>query len=86
MRKNLSQNFKSAIIYILIPVILIGIVMMMTSGKKNTDAKYSEIVGLFRTNQVSEFEIDLGSGSMTYKLFKDKKSDAPKTYAVPTVP
>ena len=52
MRKNLSQNFKSAIIYILIPVILIGIVMMMTSGKKNTDAKYSEIVGLFRTNQV----------------------------------
>ena len=86
MRKNLSQNFKSAIIYILIPVILIGIVMMMTSGKKNTDAKYSEIVGLFRTNQVSEFEIDLGSGSMTYKLFKDKKSDAPKTYAVPSVP
>ncbi|MBQ9516716.1 MAG: ATP-dependent zinc metalloprotease FtsH [Eubacterium sp.] len=81
----MSDNFKSAIIYILIPIILIGIVLMMTTGKKGDDAKYSEIVGLFTTNQVSEFEIDLGTGSMTYKLFKDKKDDPPKTYAVPSV-
>ena len=85
MRKNLSQNFKSIIVYILIPIILIGVVFMMTSGRKNVDAKYSEIVGLFRTNQVAEFEIDLGSGSLSYKLFTDKKDDAPKTYAGPSV-
>ncbi len=86
MRKDLSQNFKNVIVYILIPVILVGIVLMMTSGKKADDAKYSEIVGLFTANKVSEFEIDLGTGEMTYKLFSDKKDDAPKKYSVPSVP
>lgn len=84
--KNLSQNFKNAIFYILVPLILIGIVFAMTSGNKSDTAKYSEIVNLFRTNQVAEYEIDLGSGSLSYKLFTDKDTDAAKTYAVPSVP
>ncbi|MBR3149471.1 MAG: AAA family ATPase, partial [Eubacterium sp.] len=58
----------------------------MTSGNKSDTAKYSEIVNLFRTNQVAEYEIDLGSGSLSYKLFTDKDTDAAKTYAVPSVP
>ncbi|MBQ7203656.1 MAG: ATP-dependent zinc metalloprotease FtsH [Eubacterium sp.] len=86
MRKNLSQNFKSAIFYILIPILLIGSVFLFTSGKNNTEMNYSEVVDLFRTNQVSQFEIDLGSGSLSYKLFKDKKEDAAKNYSVPSVP
>ena len=85
MRKDLSQNFKSSIIYILIPILIIGAVLLLTSGNKGTDAKYSEIVNLFRTNQVAEFEIDLGSGSLSYKLFSDKKDEAAKTYSVPSV-
>ena len=85
MRKDLSQNFKSAIFYILIPILLIGAVLLFTSGNKGVDKKYSEIVNLFRTNQVAEFEIDLGSGGLSYKLFSDKKDDAAKTYSVPSV-
>jgi len=85
MRKDLSQNWKSAIFYILIPVLLIVMVFAMGSQNKKDETVYSDIVGLFRTNQVSYFEIDLSSGSLKYKLFSDKESDAAKTYSVPSV-
>lgn len=85
MRKNLSNNFKSSIIYILIPLLLLGAVFFMSTQNKTTDMKYSEIVTLFRTNQVSEYEIDLSSGSLRYKLFKDDDSTPLHTYSVPNV-
>jgi cell division protease FtsH len=85
MRKELSQNWKSAIFYILIPVLLIVMVFAMGSQNKKDETVYSDIVNLFRTNQVSEFTIDLSSGSLKYRLFSDKDSEADKTYSVPSV-
>lgn len=85
MRNNLSKNWKSIIFYILIPVLLIGAIFLFSSQSKNSTQNYSEIVNLFRTNQVTEFEIDLSNGSLTYKLVDDKKEDAPHTYTVPSV-
>ena len=85
MRKDLSQNWKSAIFYILIPVLLIVMVFAMSSQNKKDETMYSDIVNLYRTNQVSYFELDLSSGSLKYKLFSDKEDDAAKTYAVPSV-
>ena len=83
MRKNLSQNWKSIVFYILIPILLIGAIFFMSNqNTKVTDTKYSQIVELFRTNQVSEYELDLSSGSLTYKLFKDSKTV--KKYTVPS--
>ncbi|MGN0515797.1 ATP-dependent zinc metalloprotease FtsH [Eubacterium sp.] len=85
MRKNLSQNWKSIIFYILIPVMLIGSIFLFSGQNKNTDVKnYSEIVNLFRTNQVAEYELDLSSGQLTYRLFDDKK-DVVNKYTVPSV-
>ena len=85
MRKELSQNWKSAIFYILIPVLLIVMVFAMSSQNKKDETVYSDVVNLFRTNQVSEYELDLSSGSLKYKLFSDKDSDAAKSYSVPSV-
>ncbi|MBR1762664.1 MAG: ATP-dependent zinc metalloprotease FtsH [Eubacterium sp.] len=85
MRKDLSQNWKTAIFYILIPVLLIVMIFALGSQNKKDETVYSDIVNLFRTNQVSEFTIDLSSGSLKYKLFSDKEKDAAKTYAVPSV-
>ena len=85
MRKNLANNWKSIIFYILIPVLLIGAIFLFSSQSNNTTQNYSEIVDLFRTNQVTEFEIDLSNGSLTYKLADDKKGDAPHSYTVPSV-
>lgn len=85
MRNNLSQNWKSIIFYILIPVMLIGSIFLFSGQNKNTDVNnYSEIVNLFRTNQVAEYELDLSSGQLTYRLFDDKK-DVVNKYSVPSV-
>ena len=85
MRKEMSQNWKSAIFYILIPVLLIVMVFAMGSQNKKDETVYSDIVNLFRTNQVCDFELDLSSGSLKYKLFSDSDSDAAKSYSVPSV-
>ncbi|MBQ9531543.1 MAG: ATP-dependent zinc metalloprotease FtsH [Eubacterium sp.] len=85
MRKNLSQNWKTALFYILIPALLIVSIFAFGSQNKKDETVYSDIVNLYRTNQVSWFEIDLSSGSLRYKLFSDKEKAAPKTYAVPSV-
>lgn len=84
MKDNLSKNFKSSWIYIIIPLVLIAAIFLMSGQNKQESAKYSEIIELFRTNQVSEFELDLSSGNMKYKLRDDKKKQV-KTYAVPNV-
>ena len=84
MRKNLSQNWKSSIFYILIPLLLIGSVFAFAStNKQQATQTYGEIVDLFRTNQVAEYELDLSSGTLQYKLFSDTKKV--KTYSVPSV-
>ena len=85
MRKDLSQNWKSAIFYILIPVLLIVMIFAMSSQNKKDEMVYSDVVNLFRNNQVSEFEIDLSSGSLSYKLFSDDEKAAAKSYSVPSV-
>ena len=85
MRKDLSNNFKSSFIYIIIPLVLIVLVFFMSSQNKAPDMKYSQVVELFTTDQVSEFEIDLSSGALRYKLFKDDDKTPLHTYAVPSV-
>ncbi|WP_294953001.1 ATP-dependent zinc metalloprotease FtsH [uncultured Eubacterium sp.] len=64
---------------------LIGSIFLFSGQNKKTDVKnYSEIVNLFRTNQVAEYELDLSSGQLTYRLFDDKK-DVVNKYTVPSV-
>ena len=85
MRKDLSRNWKSMIFYILIPLLLILMVFAMGSQNRKSETVYSDIVNLYRTNQVSEFELDLSSGSLKYKLFSDAEDAAYKSYSVPSV-
>lgn len=85
MRKNMSQNWKSAIFYILIPLLLIGSIFLFSAQSKNTTAKnYSEVVNLFRNNQVMQYELDLSSGNLTYKLVGDGENTVNR-YTVPSV-
>ena len=85
MRKNLSQNWKSAIFYILIPVLLIGSVFLLSYQNKNTvTTNYSEIVNLFRNNEVESFELDLSTGQLKYKLRTDDEGTV-NNYSVPSV-
>ena len=71
--KNMAKNWKSMLIYILIPVILIGSIIFLSTKQNQKDVNYSEIVALFRDDKVSEFSIDLSSGNLVYSLYSDKE-------------
>ncbi|MCD7723108.1 MAG: ATP-dependent zinc metalloprotease FtsH [Clostridiales bacterium] len=81
--KNMSKNWKAAIIYILIPVLLLVAMYFYLNSQNTESVKYSEVVNLFKTNQVSSFELDLTSGSLSYTTFDDEENE--KTYSVPSV-
>ena len=84
MRKNMSQNWKAVIFYILIPVLLIGSIFLLSYQNKNTVmTNYSEIVNLFRNDKVESFELDLSTGELNYKLRDDDKTV--NKYSVPSV-
>ena len=80
---NMSKNLKSILVYILIPILLIGAVVFFANSQTSTDMKYSQIVSMFKNGEVSEFSLDLSSGNLVYKTFAKPKEE--KTYSVPSV-
>ena len=80
---NMSKNWKSILVYILIPILLIGAVVFFANSQTSTDMKYSQIVSMFKNGEVSEFSLDLSSGNLVYKTFAKPKDE--KTYSVPSV-
>lgn len=80
---NMSKNWKSAIFYILIPILLVALALGFANRQNKTDLKYSQVVQLFKTDQVKSFEIDLTSGSLTYSTFEEP--DKVQKYNVPSV-
>lgn len=79
-----NNNGKTLLIYLLVSVAIIcGLVYMLTSmSTKSSDKKYSEIMEHFDSLNVSQFELDLGSGQLKYKL---KGEDKVYSYTVPNV-
>lgn len=79
-----NNNGKILLIYLLVSVAIIcGLVYMLTSmSTKSSDKKYSEIMEQFDSLNVSQFELDLGSGQLKYKL---KGEDKVYSYTVPNV-
>ena len=71
------------LLYIIVPVLLIAVIasFMGTQNKKDTP-KYFEIVEQFRTAQVTEFALDLSSGSLEYSVIGN---DEKQKYVVPNV-
>lgn len=81
---NKNSNGKSLLIYLLVSVAIIGgLVYMLTSmSKNNSNTPYSQIMKYFDDLKVSEFQLDLGSGKMEYKL---KGNSELKSYTIPNV-
>lgn len=80
---NMSKNWKSILAYILIPILLIGAVIYFVNSQTSTQLKYSQVVSMFKNNEVSEFSLDLSSGNLVYKTFAKPKEE--KNYSVPNV-
>lgn len=80
---NMAKNWKSIIIYLLIPVLLIGAIIFFSQQQTKVDVKYSDIVTVFKNDEVKEFTLDLSSGSLIYKTFAEP--DKEQRYSVPNV-
>lgn len=80
---NMSKNWKSILVYILIPILLVGAVIYFVNSQTSTQLKYSQVVSMFKNNEVSEFSLDLSSGNLVYKTFAKPKEE--KNYSVPNV-
>ncbi|MBO5448978.1 MAG: ATP-dependent zinc metalloprotease FtsH [Ruminococcus sp.] len=81
----MKNNGKTLIIYLIVSVCIItGLVyMLMSMSSKSDKVKYSKVMAEFDNLNVSYFELDLGSGELTYKLKGDEKKKY--TYTVPNV-
>lgn len=83
-----SNKLKGIIIYLVIIFLLIfGLVSVlnMASSSSRTSVTYSDVIAEFDSLNVSEFQLDLGSGSLTYKLKSETDSRAYHQYSVPNV-
>lgn len=77
-----SRNAKSIIICLLTFCLFLTAFYFMNNGDKQ-EPKYSEIINMFKNNEVQTFELDLTTGAMVYNTFKEPKT--PKKYNVKSV-
>ena len=79
-----NNNWMRYLSYLLIPLILIGAFALYSNNNSTQSKKvrYYEIVELFKTDQIAEYNLNLSSGNLQYKT---KDSDEVKKYTVPSV-
>ncbi|MGN1478635.1 MAG: AAA family ATPase, partial [Acutalibacteraceae bacterium] len=76
------RGFLTIIPYILIPLALVFGVMYATKTTQKVQTEYYQIVQYFDKGEVSEFKLNISSGSLEYKL---KGENTFKKYTVPSV-
>ena len=79
---NMAKNWKSILIYLLIPIVLIGSLAYYAGKQNDVDLKYSQVVNMFKNNEIAEFKLDLSSGNLTYKTFAEPNKE--QKYSVPS--
>ena len=68
------KNIKNILLYIAIPIVLVVSVMAVSKvSKKTTETKYYQIVDMVKNNEISEYELNLYSGNLSYVLREDGK-------------
>ena len=77
-----TRNIKSIIIC-LITFCLVLTAFYYINNSDKQEPKYSEVVSMFKNNEVQTFKLDLATGAMEYNTFKDPKT--PKKYNVKSV-
>ena len=83
MENKNNRQWVGYLPYILIPLILIASMWMFSSTSNKTEKKeYYQIVQMFENNEIDEYDLNLGSGKLVYKLKSDGKS---YRYTVPNI-
>lgn len=82
-----KKTIRNIAIYLGIPILLFIIIFMLLNNRQvQTMYKYSDIVNYFAQKQVSEYQLDLGTGEMLMKVTEEGKDEAKViSYVVPSV-
>lgn len=68
---NTQRNYKSIIICLLTLLLVVTAAFYMLNSNSKEEPKYSEIIALFKNDEVAEFEVDLATGAMKYVTFAE---------------
>ena len=77
-----KRNWKILIPYIVIPLCFIVFMYFYYGNSTGKSVKYYQVVEYFDKGQVTEYELNLSSGSLVYKLNGEEEA---KKYTVPNV-
>ena len=77
-----QKNWKILIPYIVIPLCFIVFMYFYYGNSTGKSVKYYQVVEYFDKGQVTEYELNLSSGSLVYKLNGEEEA---KKYTVPNV-
>ncbi len=80
-----KSKLKSWALYLAIPIVLLIVMGVLISNRPTKTYNYSEIVGYFEDQKVTEFSLDLGSGEMNITL-NEKNKDGGQTILYYTAP
>ena len=84
-----KKSWRSLLLYLGIPIVIIIIIVLVIGNMPQKTMKYSEILNYFETQQVTEFDLDLGSGAMVLTLNdgdeSKKKEPTQIQYSVPSI-
>ncbi|MFI3141837.1 MAG: ATP-dependent zinc metalloprotease FtsH [Clostridia bacterium] len=87
VKQKPKKKSNGNLIYIIIPLVLFLVMMYFSSSYDDDSLKYSEIVQLFKTGEVVEYNLDLSSGALEYKLASDEvDEEGTETYHEYTLP
>ena len=83
MDANKKKKLRTVLIYVTVPLLIIGIVFYFASSSMQSEkTQYYQIIAKFEKGNVTEYSLNLSSGALEYK---EKGSDAVKNYTVPNV-
>ncbi len=83
MDANKKRKLRTALIYIAVPLLIMGIAFyFVSSSTPSTKTQYYEIVAKFEAGNVTEYSLNLSSGALIYK---EKDNDVAQKYTVPNV-
>ncbi len=70
----MNKNFKNVLLFIGIPIVfIISILAVSQLSKSTVETKYYEIVDMIKSNEISEYQLNLYSGELIYTKREDGK-------------
>ena len=83
MEANKKKKLRTVLIYVTVPLLIIGIVFYFASSSMQSEkTQYYQIIAKFEKGDVTEYSLNLSSGALVYK---EKGNDAEQKYTVPSV-